>query len=170
MPSSNCTVKVKGDCLNHIRLKDNLHNLFEHLGHANMNIISCRFHKKEEVAFVTLENILDKINLLSLHNKSPVTFSIEEVEKGPESAVETFYSTSCKHALGISKYSSTTLALGELGRYPIHHRVVLLTMLLWLRLECKTKKTPTKSGLSDYKKRKPSMAQNHRILFMENRI
>ena len=34
MPSSNCTVKVKGDCLNNTRLKDNLHNLFEHLGHA----------------------------------------------------------------------------------------------------------------------------------------
>ena len=72
------------------------------------------------MAFVTLGNILDKINLLSLHNKSPVTFSIEEVEKGPESAVETFYST-CKYALGMSKYSSTTLALGELGRYPIQH-------------------------------------------------
>ena len=79
------------------------------------------------MAFVTLGNILDKINLLSLYNKSPVTFSIEEVEKGPESAVETFYSTTCKYALGISKYSSTTLALGELGRYPIQHRVVLLT-------------------------------------------
>ena len=34
------------------------------------------------MAFVTLGNILDKINLLSLHNKSPITFSIEEVEKG----------------------------------------------------------------------------------------
>ena len=65
----------------------------------------------------------------------------EEVEKGPESAVETFYSTSCKYALGVSKYSSTTLALGELGRYPIQHRVVLLTMLYWLRLEHNTKKT-----------------------------
>ena len=59
MPSSNCacTVKVKGDCLNNTRLKDNLHNLFEHLGHANININSCMFHKKEEVAFVILGNI-----------------------------------------------------------------------------------------------------------------
>ena len=31
-------------------------------------------------------------------------------------------------------------------------------------------KKTIKSGLSDYKKRKPSMAQKHRILFMENRI
>ena len=50
-----------------------------------------RFHKKiQEVAFVTLGNILDKINLLFLHNESPVTFSIEDVEKGPVSAVKTF--------------------------------------------------------------------------------
>ena len=69
------------------RLKDNLRNLFEHLGHANIDIIPCRFHKKEEITFVTLGNIFDKINLLSLHNKSLVIFSIEEVEKGPESAV-----------------------------------------------------------------------------------
>ena len=158
MPSSNCTVKVKGDCLNNTRLKDNLHNLFEHLGHANINIISCRFHKKEEVAFVTLGNILDKINLLSLHNKSPVTFTIEGVEKGPESAVETFYSTSCKYALGISKYSSTTLALGELKRYPIQHRVVLLTMLYWLRLEHNTKKTLLNLAFQTIKK------ENHQWL------
>ena len=54
------------------------------------------------MAFVTLGNILDKNNLLSLHNKSPVTFLIEEVVKGAESAVvETCYSTttSCKYAL-----------------------------------------------------------------------
>ena len=69
------------------------------------------------------------INLLSLHNKSPVTFSIEEVEKGPESPVETFYSSSCNYALGISKYSGITLALGELRRYLIQHQEVLLTML-----------------------------------------
>ena len=30
MPSSNYTVKVKGNCLNNTRLKDNLHNLCQH--------------------------------------------------------------------------------------------------------------------------------------------
>ena len=50
-----------------------------------------RFHKNEEVAFVTLGNILDKINLLFLHNIFlPLTFSNEDIEKGPVSSVKTF--------------------------------------------------------------------------------
>ena len=95
---------------------------------------------------------------MCLHNKSPVTFSVEEVVKGPESAVETFYSTSCKYTLGISKYSSTTLALGELGRYPIQHRVILLTMLYWLRLEHNQKKKKKNLAFQTIKK------ENHQWL------
>ena len=85
--------------------------------------ISCflAFYKKEEVAFVTLGNILDKITLFSQYYKSPTTITMEEVEKHADPITERFYSTSCKYALGISKYSSTTLALGELGRFPLQH-------------------------------------------------
>ena len=113
-------------------------HIFEFLGVTNIDIVSSRFYKKGEVAFVTLGNI-DKITLLSHYYRSPVTFSIEPVEKKKDTLVETFYSTSCKHALGISKYSSTTLAMGELGRYPIQHRIILLTTMYWLRLEHGTK-------------------------------
>ena len=64
-------------------------------------------------------------NSLSDMNVLLTLVQVEEVIKGQESAVERFYSTSCKYALSISKYSSTTLTLGKLGRYPIQHRVVL---------------------------------------------
>ena len=58
--------------------------------------------KKEKVAFVTLGTTLDKINLLSLYNKSQATFSIEEVETATESVAERIYSASYKYALGIT--------------------------------------------------------------------
>ena len=64
---------------------------------------------------------------------------MEDVEKYADPITERFYSTSCKYALGISKYSSNTLALGELGRFPLQHRIILLTLMCWLRLEQGTK-------------------------------
>ena len=139
MPSSNYTIKVKGDNISSSKLQESLGHIFEFLGVTNIDIVSSRFYKKGEVAFITLGNIIDKITLLSHYYRSPVTFSIEPVEKKKDTLVETFYSTSCKHALGISKYSSTTLAMGELGRYPIQHRIILLTTMYWLRLEHGTK-------------------------------
>ena len=139
MPSSNYTIKVKGDNISSSKLRESLGHIFEFLGVTNIDIVSSRFYKKGEVANVTLGNIIDKITLLSHYYRSPVTFSIEPVEKKKDTLVETFYSTSCKHALGISKYSSTTLAMGELGRYPIQHRIILLTTMYWLRLEHGTK-------------------------------
>ena len=81
MPSSNCTIKVKGDNINSSKLRENIGQTFDFLGITNADIVSCRFYKKDEVAFVTLGNIIDKITLLSHYYRSPVTFSIEPVEK-----------------------------------------------------------------------------------------
>ena len=114
-----------------------IQSLFASLGSDGLDIISCRLHKKEEVAFVTLGNILDKITLFSQYYESPTT--MEEVEKHADPITERFYSTSCKYALGISKYSSTTLTLRELGRFPLQHQIILLTLMYWLRLEQGTK-------------------------------
>ena len=39
------------------------------------------------------------------------------------------------YTLGISKFQSSTLTLGEMGRYPIAHRAILMSILYWLRVE-----------------------------------
>ncbi len=44
----------------------------------------------------------------------------------------------CKFALGVSKYSSTTLALGELGRFPIEYKVLRQCVSFWHRMEVGT--------------------------------
>ncbi len=41
----------------------------------------------------------------------------------------------CKNAIGISKYSSNILTVGEFERYPIIIRSVVLGILYWWRLE-----------------------------------
>ena len=65
MPSSNCTIKIRWGDIKDGRLRETLQSLFASLGSDGLDIISCRFHKKEEVAFV---NILDKITLFSQYN------------------------------------------------------------------------------------------------------
>ena len=71
------------------------------------------------------------------HNRDkPLTIKIEDLSNSKKGCKgETFYSSSCKFALGISKYSSTTFTLGELGRFPIESKVILLNIFYWLRLE-----------------------------------
>ena len=49
MPSHNCTIKVKGN-ISSGNLRENLKNIFPVT--TNVDIVSCRFHKKE-VAFLT---------------------------------------------------------------------------------------------------------------------
>ena len=73
--------KVKGNNISSSKLRENLGKIFDFLGITNLDIVSCRFYKKEEVASITLGNIIDKIALLSHYYRSPVTFSIEPVEK-----------------------------------------------------------------------------------------
>ncbi len=62
---------------------------------------------------------MDKIIVLNKRNRLRFTFEIRDYEIPKQSKTETFYYKYCKYALGISKYSSNVLTLGELGRYPI---------------------------------------------------
>ena len=86
----NCTIKVKGNNISSSKLRENLGKIFDFLEFTNLDIVSCRFYKKEEVASITLGNIIDKIALLSHYYKSPVTFSIEPVEKKERHTIRNF--------------------------------------------------------------------------------
>ncbi len=44
------------------------------------------------------------------------------------SFVETVHTNYCKFILGISKYESTTLTLGELGRFPLQNEATCLAL------------------------------------------
>ncbi len=51
------------------------------------------------------------------------------------SYVETVHINYCKFTLGISKYESTTLTLGELDRFLLQNKATCLALLYWIRLE-----------------------------------
>ena len=80
--------------------------------------------------YMTLDNICDKIKLLSSYRNKPVTFKIEDLTSSKKGYPgEKFCSSSCKFALGIFKYLvlTSTFALRELGRFPIKSKIILHT-------------------------------------------
>ncbi len=82
---------------------------------------------------------MDKIIVLNNMTRLRSTFEIRDYEIRKQSKTDTFYYKYCKYALGFSKYSSNILTLGELGRYPILIKSVVLGILYWWRLEMGTK-------------------------------
>ncbi len=66
--------------------------------------------------------------------KYPTTYIFTENAKHVYTNTEKFYNKYCKFTLGISKYSSNTLTLGELGRYPILIKQATLGILYWWRI------------------------------------
>ncbi len=74
---------------------------------------------------------MDKIIVLNNRNRFPSTLEIRDYEIPKQSKTETFYYKYCKYTLGISKYSSNVLTLGELVKYPILIKSVVLGILYW---------------------------------------
>ncbi len=66
--------------------------------------------------------------------KYPTTYKFTENAKHVYTNTETFYNKYCKFSLGISQYSSNTLTLGELGRYPILIKQATLGILYWWKI------------------------------------
>ncbi len=62
---------------------------------------------------------MDKVIILRNYSEYPTTFTLENVRPNTYCKTETFYNKYCKFSMGVSKYSSNMLTLGELDRYPI---------------------------------------------------
>ncbi len=60
----------------------------------------------------------------------------------------------CKFVVGVSKFSSNYAVLGELGRFPIEHRIMVSHILYWLRLENEDQGSLLKSAFTECKESK----------------
>ncbi len=79
---------------------------------------------------------MDKVIILRNYKQQPTSFTpAENVRPNTYCKTETFYNNYFKFALGVSKYSSNMLTLGELGRYPMLIKQAVLGILYWWRLE-----------------------------------
>ncbi len=113
IPSSNCSIRLKYNKIETKQLKKQVHIHLEAIDASQANIVSCRYCKSSGEVSETLSNIMDKIIVLNNRNRFPSTFEIRDYEIHKQSMTETFYYKYCKYALGISKYSSNVLTLGE---------------------------------------------------------
>ncbi len=77
---------------------------------------------------------MDKIKVFSHMRKYPTTYKFTENAKHVYTNTEKCYNKYCKFTLGISKYSSNTLTLGELGQYPILIKKATVGILYWWRI------------------------------------
>ncbi len=90
--------------------------------------------KKNEIAVTFHEPIWRNI-VIQNAKKYPITFLVHECGGSKRPKFEIAHTKFCKFILGVSKYESTTLVLGELGRYPIQLKAIRQTILYWQRLE-----------------------------------
>ncbi len=122
-------------------LKKQMYTFLESIDISNIEIISCHYVKSSDDVIITLKNIRDKIEVFKKQKLCPATFTVTDNIGHTYGLTETFYNKYCKYTLGISKYSSKTLTLGELGRYPILIKQIVLGILHWWRLEQGTENT-----------------------------
>ena len=65
-------------------------------------------------------------------------FYIFVIENHRQQSYELLYTKYCKFMLGVPKNESTTLVLGQIGRYPVPQKAIRHTILLWHRMEMGT--------------------------------
>ncbi len=111
---------------------------------------SHRVYRSKSEIFVEFNSIDIKSKIINGFNIKPTTCTIINCQQsGPE--YEKIHSSFCKFALGISKYSSTTLAFGELGRYPIEFKVLNQIIRYWHRMEIGTDNVLLQKAYSECK-------------------
>ncbi len=107
-------------------------------------------------------------NIIQNAKKYPVTFLVYECGGSKTPKFEITHTKFCKFMLGVSKYESTTLVLGELGRYPIQLKATRQTILFWQRLEQGTDNTLLQKAFSECKEYNYDWLNNIRHFLLNN--
>ncbi len=96
--------------------------------------------------------LLTRFILLQIITSSLFTFTVSDNMNSHYSEIEAFYNKYLKYAIGITKYASNTITLGELGRFPIQIKATVSAILYWLRLTHGTENILLNAAFSDYEK------------------
>lgn len=117
----------------------------------NLKKISCNFvyddikvsriMRESESVQIKFEDSVTMFCILEsyLKNRDKVHFTMEQYLNTKRPIYEKVHANFCKFTLGVSKYASTTLSYGELGRFPIEINVISQCVLYWLRMEIGSK-------------------------------
>ncbi len=134
IPNSSTIIHIKFNNMKTSDLKNKVMQVFDSIGAEGIKPITCRFLKSKGEVTVSLENIMDKIKIISKYKPGQTDLELVEYENNKTSEIDTFYNKFCKYALGITKYASNHMTLGELGRFPIMNKCIVNGLLYWWRL------------------------------------
>ena len=166
-PDCNSYVRIKGTDFKK-KCKDKVKSLLKHLDMDDKCIVLCRYCKSNDDVLVKLDNVMSKIVFMEKFNKFPVSFHLSENENTSVNNYEKVHTNFCKHSLGISKYESTTLSLGELGRYPIQNKIIVQTIAYWARMEQGSENILLNKAFSEMKTEKYKWLENIKYFLYSN--
>ena len=106
-----------------------------------------RRHNSRKVMFIKFLSITDKYWVMNCMKGRPEILNIESMDD--KNSYETVHSSFCKFVLGLSKFSSNVAVLGELGRFPLDHKVKIAHILYWHRLVCNDQDQLLNSAFQD---------------------
>ncbi len=133
---------------NYAMSKSSLSALFKQITGKEISFEKISTQCTKNQVTIKVPNISDKISLLSQQSSSSVPIVIENHMPNTWMAFEKVHSSFCKFVLGVSKFSSNYAVLGELGRFPIEHRILVSHILYWLRLEKESQGSLLKSAFN----------------------
>ncbi len=135
LPDSNCSIRISYECISNSKVKTDVKKLLSSICMENINIVLCRYCKTRNDVLVKLENVFVKLDILCNYMRHPSTFIISYDKNISDCEIDQTYNSFCKYALHISKYTSSTLTLGELGKFPPSHKASVLVLVYRLRME-----------------------------------
>jgi exonuclease III len=126
-------VKLKSHMTN-LDNKASVRNICENVLKRKIEFDMVRSDKINNEVIIRVKNYLDKMNLIQQGHLTN-NVCIEHFATGPKHQCEKLHTKFCKFVLGISKFSSDYAVLGELGRVPLYHKILLSHTMYWLNLE-----------------------------------
>ena len=136
------------------------------LRYDDVNVI--RTMREASQIFVSIKDPVSMFRILSNYSKYPLSFEVTESVSHDNLAYEIVHTNFCKFALGVSKYFSSTLSMGELGRYPLEYKVIRLCIMYWFRLNDGNVNTLVRNAYNECKSSNHEWYQQIKYFLLKN--
>ncbi len=164
-------IKVKSDILTDVtNIRNVVIDLLQHVG-ANFSkedLILVRRNKMKNEVLIKVIDTECKQELIHKLESAPVSLLVEDFQPNNTITFERPYTSFAKFALGVSKYTSNTLVLGELGKFPIQLRAIRQSILYWYRLEHGTTNTLLNYAYKECKDNNHDWIRNIKEFMLKN--
>ncbi len=130
-------IKIKSEVLTNVdNIRKAIVNLFNHIGvdFVNEDLLLVRRNKAQNEVCIKVSDLESKNKIISKLQSNPTSLMVENYCPQYTVNFEKPHTKFAKFSLGVSKYESNTLVLGELGIFPIQLKAIRQSILYWYRL------------------------------------